>query len=170
MSEVYPSVNALKSKEYSMQKRLTIRAGRPADKNRLVEIWLASVRATHTFLSEQAIQELLPLVREKALPALELWVLVSGEKIIGFAGLSDNNLEALFLHPEHLGKGGGKLLVKHARKLKGNLVVDVNEQNPNAVRFYESVGFEVFGRSETDSGGRPYPILHMRESPYALCF
>ncbi len=55
------------------------------------------------------------------------------------------------------------MLVNHARQLKGSLVVDVNEQNPDAVKFYKSVGFEIVGRSETDAGGRPYPILHMRE-------
>jgi putative acetyltransferase len=152
-----------KTEKKLMSKELSIRAARPEDQIHLVEIWLASVRATHTFLSEKEIEELLPLVKQKALPSLELWVLNSGNEIIGFAGLSDNNLEALFLHPEHLGKGGGRLLVEHARQLNGSLVVDVNEQNPNAVRFYESVGFEVIGRSETDSGGRPYPILHMRE-------
>jgi putative acetyltransferase len=31
------------------------------------------------------------------------------------------------------------------------------------VRFYEACGFEVCGRSETDDGGRPFPLLHMRE-------
>lgn len=146
-----------------MTKPITIRAAQPSEHDRLVEIWLASVRATHTFLSEEEIQELLPLVKEQALPALELWVLQSGEEIIGFAGLDANNLEALFIHPDHFGKGGGKMLVNHARRLKGKLVVDVNEQNPNAVTFYKSVGFKVVGRSETDSGGRPYPILHMKE-------
>ncbi|MDR8392624.1 GNAT family N-acetyltransferase [Aliifodinibius sp. S!AR15-10] len=146
-----------------MTNKLTIRSAKPSDRALLLEIWLASVRATHTFLSEQEIQELLPLVEEQALPALELWVLLSGEEIIGFAGLADNNLEALFLHPSHFGKGGGKMLVNHARQLKGSLVVDVNEQNPEAIKFYKSVGFEVVGRSETDSGGRPYPILHMKE-------
>jgi putative acetyltransferase len=41
--------------------------------------------------------------------------------------------------------------------------VDVNEQNEAARRFYEACGFEVAGRSETDSAGRPFPLLHMRE-------
>ena len=146
-----------------MANEFSIRAGQPSDHPRLVEIWLASVRATHTFLSEEEIQELLPLVKEQALPALELWILLDGDEVIGFSGLAENNLEALFLHPEYLGKGGGKMLVNHARKLKGSLVVDVNEQNPDALNFYKSVGFEVVGRSETDAGGRPYPILHLRE-------
>jgi len=53
-------------------------------------------------------------------------------------------------------------LVRHAQALKGELLVDVNEQNPAACRFYEACGFVVEGRSELDSTGRPFPLLHMR--------
>jgi putative acetyltransferase len=147
----------------AMPRALSIRAARDGDGGRLLEIWLASVRATHTFLTEQDIEELLPLVREQALPALELWVLLEGGDPVGFAGLSGNDLEALFLHPDYLGRGGGRMLVEHARRLKGSLRVDVNEQNPAALGFYEALGFEVVGRSETDGGGRPFPILHLEE-------
>ncbi len=147
-----------------MPEGLTIRAVETSDHERLLAIWLASVRATHRFLSEQDIQALYPLVRDQALPTLELWALVKGDTTIGFSGLSENKLEALFLHPDHIGNGGGRMLVEHARGLKGPLMVDVNEQNPNAVRFYEAVGFEVVGRSATDDGGRPFPLLHMREA------
>lgn len=143
---------------------MSIRAAQAGDGGRLLEIWLASVRATHTFLTEQDIQELLPIVREQALPALELWVLLEGDDPVGFAGLSSNNLEALFLHPDHLGRGGGRMLVEHARSLKGPLRVDVNEQNPAALGFYEALGFEVVGRSEMDGGGRPFPLLHLAEA------
>jgi len=40
-------------------------------------------------------------------------------------------------------------------------MVDVNEQNPLVVGFYVRHGFVVLRRSETDAGGRPFPILHM---------
>jgi len=40
--------------------------------------------------------------------------------------------------------------------------LDVNEQNPQALGFYEKQGFEVIGRSEVDGMGQPYPLLHMR--------
>lgn len=40
--------------------------------------------------------------------------------------------------------------------------VDVNEQNFEAHRFYLRYGFMNVGRSETDSAGRPFPIIHMR--------
>lgn len=143
---------------------MKIRAAESNDLERLLEIWLASVCTTHAFLTEEDVQTLLPLVRDQALPALELWVLTAEDAPIGFAGLAGSKLEALFLHPDHFGKGGGRILVEHARRLKGPLLVDVNEQNPGALRFYEAMGFEVFGRSETDGGGRPFPILHMKEA------
>jgi putative acetyltransferase len=146
-----------------MPENMSIRAAMPSEADRLLAVWLASVRATHAFLSEDDIQSLVPLVRDKALPALELWVLVENQAIIGFAGLSGSKIEALFLHPDHLGKGGGRMLVENARRLKGRLLVDVNEQNPDAVGFYKAIGFEVVGRSATDGEGRPFPLLHMRE-------
>jgi putative acetyltransferase len=139
----------------------TIREARPADREALVDVWLRSVRASHTFLTEADIQELLPLVREAALPALEVWVLDLDGLPIGFVGLDGTKLEALFLAPEHFRRGFGRQLVEHASRLKGPLTVDVNEQNPEAVRFYEALGFRVVGRSEVDSSGRPFPLLHM---------
>jgi putative acetyltransferase len=146
---------------------MLIRPGTLADHPTLVEIWLRSVRTTHTFLSEAEIQALLPAVREQALPNLELWVLCHDDgALMGFMGLAGNSLEALFLSPEHLGQGGGKLLLAHARQLKGPLVVDVNEQNPAALQFYLANGFEQTGRSPTDSAGRPYPLLHLREKSH----
>jgi len=143
----------------------TIREARPEDASALVDVWLRSVRATHTFLTEDDVQFFLPLVRESlSSEQLELWVLSSdANTLIGFMGLSGNSLEAMFLDPEHLRAGHGRRLVGHARGLKGALTVDVNEQNPAAVRFYEACGFVVVGRSALDSTGRPFPLLHMRQ-------
>lgn len=46
----------------------------------------------------------------------------------------------------------------------GALAVDVNEQNEAGLRFYEALGFTVVGRSPTDTGGRPFPLLHMKRA------
>jgi putative acetyltransferase len=54
------------------------------------------------------------------------------------------------------------MLVEHARLIKGPLTVDVNEQNPLALQFYERMGFKVVGRSELDGGGKPFPLLHLQ--------
>jgi putative acetyltransferase len=144
---------------------MDIRKALPADGDTLLDIWLRSVRATHLFLSEDDIQSLLPIVRDVALAELELWVLCSdGGNPVGFMGLSGARLEALFLAPEFQRRGGGRMLLDHARQLKGPLQVDVNEQNPEAVSFYLACGFVVVGRSEVDADGRPFPLLHMHEA------
>lgn len=143
---------------------MRIRPAVPDDRDVLLNIWLASVRATHTFLTEEDIQRFLPLVRDAlASGELELWVLCSAEgAAIGWLGMGGNRIEALFLAPEHRRRGGGKRLVEHARTMHDELALDVNEQNPEARRFYEACGFVVEGRSETDGTGKPFPLLHMR--------
>ena len=143
---------------------MNIRQATPTDREVLLDTWLRSVRATHTFLSEEDIQSFLPLVRDYLASAeSEFWVLCSdsGEPV-GFMGLSGSKMEALFLAPEFQRRSAGRRLVLHARALHGELTVDVNEQNVAARRFYEACGFVVEGRSERDDQGRPYPLLHMR--------
>jgi putative acetyltransferase len=142
---------------------MNIRRAVPTDRDILLDIWLRSVRATHAFLSEDDIQSFLPVVRDVALAQLDVWVLCSPSGApMGFMGMSGNKMEALFLAPEFLRRGGGRRLVQHAQELHGELTVDVNEQNPAACRFYEACGFVVEGRSELDGTGRPFPLLHMR--------
>lgn len=122
------------------------------------------MRATHGFLTEQDIQALIPIVRDQALPSLEVWVAAdAADQPIGFMGLDGHKLEALFIAPHHFRQGVGQRLLAHARRLKGPLRVDVNEQNPQAVAFYLANGFEPAGRSATDGQGQPFPLLHLRE-------
>ena len=118
---------------------MTIREAVPADRDELVEIWLRSVRATHTFLTEDDIHTLLPLVREElGGNDLELWVLTTQEgRSIGFMGLSDAKVEALFLDPDHRRRGGGRLLLDHARRRRSELapLPGLNRKQKDAERF-----------------------------------
>ena len=60
---------------------------------------------------------------------------------MGFQGVAEGNLEMLFIHPDHRGKGIGKALLKHAIQKLRITKVDVNEQNVQALGFYEHAGF-----------------------------
>ncbi len=134
-----------------------------SDLARLVEVWEASVRATHHFLSESDIAFFKPLVRDSLLQ-LEKLVCLRGEKgqVTAFAGISEHKLEALFIDPTVRGTGIGRRLVEHAVNTLGVTTVEVNEQNEQAVGFYLHMGFVVETRSETDGLGKPFPLLHMR--------
>jgi putative acetyltransferase len=147
-----------------MSDSMTIRRAEESDRERLVEIWLGAVRASHAFLTEEQIQDLLPVVRRVLPHQLEVWALaIATGTVVGFLGLSGAKVEALFVAPEWFGRGGGTLLLDYARQMKGPLLVDVNEQNPRAVRFYLDRGFHIIGRSERDGQGNPFPLLHLGE-------
>lgn len=131
--------------------------------DRLVEVWEASVRATHHFLSESDIQFLKPLVREGVFGLKHLYCVRDMENVlVGFVGVDDEKMEALFVHPAWHGAGIGRRLARYAVLDLGATLVDVNEQNEQALAFYQHLGFEVYGRSELDSTGKPFPLLHMR--------
>ena len=84
---------------------------------------------------------------------------------VGFMGCNWPRIEMLFVEPEYFGLGIGRMLLGHARQRamaeSATLTLDVNEQNPAALAFYEHMGFVVTGRSPVDGQGRPYPLLHM---------
>lgn len=130
---------------------------------RLFYIWNGAVRATHHFLSEEDIRILCPCVKNGLKNVDRLFVAKNGEQeTVGFVGVEGDKIEMLFVAPEYFGRGVGKLLTAHVVEGLGGMFVDVNEQNPGAFGFYQSIGFEVAGRSETDGQGNPFPILHMR--------
>lgn len=149
---------------------MVIRPPHTTEKDTLHALWERSVRATHVFLTEEDIRYYSPMVREALASDMEFWVAADGEKNepLGFAGLARDRfgngwkLEALFVDPAASRKGVGSLLVRHSRLLKGELTLDVNEQNPDALAFYRRIGFAETGRSPLDGSGRPFPLIHMR--------
>lgn len=141
-----------------------IRRSRPDEAGPLFEIWRRAVEATHDFLSPDESDAIAAAVRDDYLPDADLWVAEDGEgRALAFMGMTGATVDSLFVDPEWHGRGIGRAMIGHARSLAGPLKVDVNEQNPGALAFYLRLGFRVEGRSETDSGGRPFPILHLAE-------
>lgn len=120
------------------------------------------MRATHDFLLEEDIVRLKPLILDEYFDAVELVCAKSRSgTIVGFSGVLDGNIEMLFISPESRGNGIGAALIKHAIESQAAKRVDVNEQNKQALGFYEHLGFSVVGKSSLDGQGKPYPILHM---------
>ena len=132
--------------------------------DRVLEVWEASVRATHHFLSESDIQFFKPLVLQELFTLDHLDCVRDDQgSLVGFVGVSGHKMEALFVHPSFHRAGIGSRLARHAVVELGATAVDVNEQNTGAVAFYRRIGFEIEGRSELDSTGKPFPLLHMRK-------
>ncbi len=129
----------------------------------LLDIWQRSVETTHTFLNADDICFYLPLVHD-ALALADVWVAQAPDKSpIAFIGLNGSKVEMLFVDPDRRGQGIGTELLEYARKKRGRLHVNVNEQNHDAHAFYLRRGFKDVGRSELDESGRPFPLIHMSE-------
>lgn len=147
-----------------MPAAISIRSSTAADSPNLLRIWRDSVLATHFFLSEMHFSEIEQLVSREYLPFAPFWVAEIAGETVGFLGQNGCFVASLFIAPASRGTGVGKALLAHAKEFCGReLVVDVNEQNEQAVGFYAHLGFVPVGRSACDGGGRPYPVLHMRE-------
>ncbi|WP_200894530.1 acetyltransferase [Sphingomonas sp. SRS2] len=144
---------------------MIIRPARPKDGMRAIEIWRGAVDATHGFLMPEdraAIDEMLCAF----LPEAPLWLAVDqADRAVGFMLLDGGHMEALFVDPLFHGRGVGRALVAHGLALHPAMTTDVNEQNGQAVRFYERMGFVATGRSALDGQGRPYPLIHLRYGP-----
>lgn len=129
----------------------------------LLDVWGASVRATHHFLVEKDIHSIKPHVQQGFIEIRELvYTVDEKESISGFMGVENEKIEMLFIHPAHRGKGLGRKFVCYALNILKASFVDVNEQNIQGIGFYEHMGFKVISRSPLDEIGNPFPILHMK--------
>lgn len=128
----------------------------------LLSIWESSVKATHLFLTEEDVEEIKPEAVQGFLHIEHLYGYHDEDNsLIGFIGVQGRKIEMLFVDNSQRGQGIGKKLIEFALVDLGATFVDVNEQNPQAVGFYEHIGFKIISRSDLDDCGRPFPILHM---------
>lgn len=129
----------------------------------LLDIWESAVLNTHDFLKQDDF-----LFYKENLPTYFQYVTLYGFEhdgcLVGFIGVAENNIEMLFVHNDYRGEGIGRELIMYAIKNLQAYKVDVNEQNSQAVGFYQHMGFFVVKRSELDSEGKAYPILRMQLS------
>lgn len=130
--------------------------------NQMVSVWERSARATHHFVTPADLDYYKTQVEKIDFTAFPVYCLVSDYTVLGFIGVADSQIETLFLDPDIIGLGFGKMLMDFALyDLKANKV-DVNEQNAHAVNFYSKFSFEPYDRTELDTEGKPYPILKMK--------
>ena len=129
----------------------------------LLRVWEASVRATHLFLSDAEVKRIREYVPMALGGVAHLIVAEDGTGApTAFMGVQDGRLEMLFLAPAERGRGLGRQLLLHGIREYGVREVTVNEQNPQAVGFYEHMGFETYKRTDCDEEGGPYPLLYMK--------
>lgn len=131
------------------------------DYPKALDLWEASVMATHDFLTESDRLEL-----KSEIPTyfkyVKAFLWFDNKEIIGFSGTNDNHLEMLFIDPKYFRKGYGTSILQSLIQDDTIQYVDVNKDNHCALQFYVKNGFEVYDESSKDAQGRDYPILHLQ--------
>jgi GNAT superfamily N-acetyltransferase len=101
--------------------------------------------------------------------AHESWAVEQDGNPIAFSTLEERSdnfwVENMWVLPEYIGKGIGKVLFTHAVELarqRGYKTLQL-EAEPNAVGFYEKMGLRVIGQHQYELDGQPriLPLMEM---------
>jgi ribosomal protein S18 acetylase RimI-like enzyme len=83
-------------------------------------------------------------VRDVLLVHNEVWVTEEGGRVVGFAGIGEDMLRHLWVHPEVQNRGFGAALLAVAKERRPDgLRLWVFQKNIGARRFYERHGFRL---------------------------
>ena len=117
--------------------------------NEQMKLWDDELTISANYIESNIVFKLIVKNKTVAYYSLEIQ---SAEKIL---------LENLFVLPEYIGKGYGKLMlhdsIEKARRLKFKEMV--LEADPHATDFYKKNGFEIIGRKATSIKDRFMPVM-----------
>lgn len=97
----------------------------------------------------------------------QIYLAFEGEEVVGLVVFSENELNQLYVAPEHQGKGIGKQLLSFAKAHSGgSLLLYTFEVNKNAQRFYEKQGFVEIGRGYENEENLPDIKYEWKENSF----
>jgi GNAT superfamily N-acetyltransferase len=83
---------------------------------------------------------------------IALW----NERVVGIIAYNESEINQLYIHNDHQGKGIGKSLLKKAKEQSsGRLTLYTFEINKKAQRFYEMNDFKIIGRGHENEENLP---------------
>ncbi|MGL4205243.1 MAG: GNAT family N-acetyltransferase [Aeromonadaceae bacterium] len=144
------------------------------DMPRLLEIWMQATLHAHDFLPAAMWWPRQEAMRRRLQDGAEIWVVeplaheverspvadsspLNEFSVVGFMAIKDEELLALYVHPEFQCQGIGSMLMALAQQHHLYLYLHVCIRNSDAVRFYQKHGFRaVRERKESQTGCDEY--------------
>jgi putative acetyltransferase len=151
---------------------LLLRPPTDAERPALVDLWVASWRATYPDIDFDARRPWL----EQRLAKLEMdgahtICAFDGAAMLGFVSIDarTNWLDQIAVHPQAIGAGVGAALLDEAKRVSpARVELDVNADNFRARKFYEREGFALIGVGVNALSGRKTVTLEWRPTPHAV--
>jgi putative acetyltransferase len=131
-----------------------IRQYRDPDLEAVLSSWESATRLAHPFMTDEFLAQERKNTAEIYLPNTDTWVIEIDGEVTGFIALMGNEVGALFLQPEHHGKGAGKALIDKAKALHTSLEVEVFSENSIGRSFYSKNGFELLEKKFHEPTGQ----------------
>lgn len=132
------------------------------DLDDVLRTWEAASALAHPFLSSDFLEAERLNIGSVHLPNADTWVWEEDGTVVGFIALIENEVGAIFLDPDFHGRGIGRLLMDHARKLHGELEVEVFTANAIGRAFYDRYGFEFVEKRLHEPTGHEVMRLRLR--------
>jgi putative acetyltransferase len=132
------------------------------DLDELLAVWEAASEVAHPFLAKEFLASERENIPNLYLPNAETWVFEDDGRVVGFIALIGNEAGAIFVHPNHHGKGIGRGLMDKAREVRDELEVEVFKANTIGRSFYAKYGFEAVEEKVHDKTG--LDVLRLRLS------
>lgn len=142
-----------------------IRPAKPEDFTALADIWLAASLNAHDFIPPSYWEGHYEAMCNTYLPTSTIHVAEDQQQLLGFIALMEDQIAALFVHPDHQGKGIGRSLLAIAKALHPQLKLNVYAKNQASVRFYTMQGFEIMAEQvDSNTGEAEFRMLWKRNS------
>ena len=124
----------------------------------LAELWVASWQETMPEIDFSARKTwFVDHLNELELAgAVTICAFDGSNRLLGFVNFdpASGYLDQIAVAPDAKGSGAARLLLAEARRLsQGGVTLEVNQDNPRALRFYEREGFEKFGEAVNPISG-----------------
>jgi len=91
-------------------------------------------------------------------PNNEIVIAEESGKPVGFVVIDKNSgyLDQIVVDPAFWGGGTARVLLDEAKRIcPGGITLDVNQNNPRALRFYQREGFDISGTGTNPISGKP---------------
>lgn len=125
----------------------------------LADIWLKTSFKAHDFIAQEYWINNRPLMVKNYLPNADVYVAEQENVILGFVALIDNHMAAIFVDDKQQGKGIGSSLLKHVKKLRTSLTLNVYQKNEESVLFYKSRNFTITSETVDEPTGEKEFIM-----------
>lgn len=133
-----------------------------SDSESVLDIWLRASIQAHHFVAPEFWHSQLDAMRDVYLPSAITRVLEADGAVVGFCSVYQQTLAALFVSPEHQGRGVGAQLLADAMSAKSTLELSVYAANASAIRFYEKQGFVTVRERLDEHTGQPEKVMCWR--------